>query len=167
MFQVPPTKCLTDRGRLALLTGVAISTMLAIPAADLVAGRPFDAISLCVAGIGALMVVALTRSTGRAVLPALAGITDAMTRLANDEDGVKIPATKQEDEIGAAARAIKTYTGSGTQMAWVESAVDSISRNVMIVAPDCKIVYLNKSVRTLLKSVEADVRKDLAQLDEL
>ena len=109
MFQVPSMKRLTVRGRLALLTGVAISTMLALPLADLAVGRPIDVISLCVAGVGALIVAALTRSTGRAVLPALAGITDAMTRLSNDEYGVKIPATKQEDEIGAAAaRAIKT-----------------------------------------------------------
>jgi methyl-accepting chemotaxis protein len=158
-------KRLTVRGRLALLTGVAISTMLALPLADLAVGRPIDVISLCVAGVGALIVATLTRSTGRAVLPALAGITDAMTRLSNDEYGVKIPATKREDEIGEAARAIKTYTSSGTQMAWVESAVDSISRNVMIVAPDCKIVYLNKSVRTLLKAVQADIRKDLPQFD--
>jgi methyl-accepting chemotaxis protein len=165
MFQVPSMKRLTVRGRLALLTGVAISTMLALPLADLAVGRPIDVISLCVAGVGALIVAALTRSMGRAVLPALAGITDAMTRLSNDEYGVKIPATKREDEIGEAARAIKTYTSSGTQMAWVESAVDSISRNVMIVAPDCKIVYLNKSVRTLLKAVQADIRKDLPQFD--
>src|SRR5580765_4497262 len=99
MFQVLSTKRLTVRGRLALLTSVAISTILATPVADLAAGRPIEVIPLCVAGVGALIVVALTRSTGRAVLPALAGITDAMTRLSNDEYGVKIPATKQEDEI--------------------------------------------------------------------
>jgi methyl-accepting chemotaxis protein len=165
MLQLLSTKRLTVRRRLALVTGVAISTMLTIPMADLAVGRPIDVISLCVAAVGALFVIALTRSTGRAVLPALAGIADAMTRLSNDEYGIKIPATKQEDEIGAAARAIKAYTSAGTQMAWVESAVDSISRNVMIVAPDCKIVYLNKSVRTLLKAVETDVRKDFPQFD--
>ncbi len=165
MFRSLLTKCLTVRGRLALLTGVAVSTMLAVPAADLAAGRPIDAISLCVPGAGALMVVLLARATRRAVLPSLAAIKDAMTRLSNDEYGVKIPATKQEDEIGAMARAIKTYTGSGTQMAWVESAVDSISRNVMVVAPDCKIVYLNKSLRALLQAVETDVRKELPQFD--
>jgi methyl-accepting chemotaxis protein len=118
-----------------------------------------------VSGGGALIVVLLALATARAVLSPLAGIKDAMIRLANDEYGVKIPATKQGDEIGAMARAIKGYTSSGTQMAWVESAVDSITRNVMIVAPDCKVVYLNKSLRALLKAVEVDVRKELSQFD--
>jgi methyl-accepting chemotaxis protein len=118
-----------------------------------------------VSGAGAIVVALLARATVRALLPPLVGIKDAMTRLANDEYGVKIPATKQENEIGAMARAIKNYTSSGTQMAWVESAVDSITRNVMIVAPDCKVVYVNKSLRALLKAVEADVRKELPQFD--
>jgi len=165
MFRSLLAKCLTVRGRLTLLTGVAVSTMLAVPAAELAVGRSVDAVSLAAPGAGALIVVLLAVATARALLPPLAGIKDAMTRLANDEYGVKIPATKQEDEIGAMARAIKSYTSSGTQMAWVESAVDSITRNVMIVAPDCKVVYLNKSLRALLKAVEADVRKELPQFD--
>jgi methyl-accepting chemotaxis protein len=165
MFRSLSTKSLTVRGRLALLAGVAVSALLAIPATDLAAGRPIDAVALAVPGAGTLAVILLALATARALLPPLAGIKDAMTRLANDEYGVKIPATKQEDEIGAMARAIKTYTSSGTQMAWVESAVDSITRNVMIVAPDCKVVYLNKSLRTLLQAVEADVRKDLPRFD--
>jgi methyl-accepting chemotaxis protein len=139
--------------------------MAAVPAAEYAVGGSLDIVSLAVSGAGALAVMVLARAAARAVLPPLAGIRDAMTRLANDEYGVKIPATKQEDEIGAMARAIKSYTSSGTQMAWVESAVDSISRNVMIVAPDCKIVYLNKSLRVLLSAVEADVRKELPQFD--
>jgi methyl-accepting chemotaxis protein len=150
---------------LTLIAGVAVATMLTVPAAEFAAGRSIDAISLAVASGGALLVVLLAVATARALLPPLAGIEDAMIRLANDEYGVKIPATKQADEIGDMARAIKTYTSSGTQMAWVESAVDSITRNVMIVAPDCKVVYLNKSLRTLLKTVEADVRKELPQFD--
>jgi methyl-accepting chemotaxis protein len=165
MFRSLLTKCLTVRGRLALLACVAVSTMLAVPAVELAEGRSIDAISLAVPGAGALVVVLLALATARALLPPLAGIKDAMTRLANDEYGVKIPATKQEDEIGAMARAIKSYTSSGTQMAWVESAVDSITRNVMIVAPDCKVVYLNRSLRALLIAVEADVRKELPQFD--
>jgi methyl-accepting chemotaxis protein len=165
MFRSLLTKCLTVRGRLNLLAGVAVSALLAGPALEFTTGRAIDTISLIVPAAGALIVVLLARGAAQALLPPLAGIRDAMTRLANDEYAVKIPATKQEDEIGAMARAIKIYTSSGTQMAWVESAVDSISRNVMIVAPDCKIVYLNKSVRTLLKAVEADVRKDLPQFD--
>jgi len=165
MFRSLLTKSLTVRGRLALLAGVAVSAMAAVPAIDLAAGRSIDALSLAVPGAGAAAILLLAVTTGRALLPPLAGIKDAMTRLANDEYGVKIPATKREDEIGAMARAIKAYTGSGTQMAWVESAVDSISRNVMIVAPDCKVVYLNKSLRALLKTVEADVREELPQFD--
>ena len=165
MFRSLLTKSLTVRGRLGLLAGVAVSAMAAVPATDYAVGGSLDVVSLAVSGAGALAVVLLARAAARAILPPLAGIKDAMTRLANDEYGVKIPATKQEDEIGAMARAIKTYTSSGTQMAWVESAVDSISRNVMIVAPDCKIVYLNKSLRALLKAVEADVRRERPQFD--
>jgi methyl-accepting chemotaxis protein len=165
MFRSVLTKWVTVRGRLTLLAGVAVSTMLAVPAIDLAVGRPIDGISLAVPSAGTLIVVLLAVATARALLPPLARIKDAMTRLANDEYGVKIPATKQEDQIGAMARAIKAYTSSGTQMAWVESAVDSITRNVMIVAPDCKIVYLNKSLRAMLKTVEADVRKELPQFD--
>jgi len=148
-----------------LLTGVAIAMMLAAPAASLAAGHPIDVLSLCAAGAGAIVVLALGRSTSSTLLPALAGIQDAVTRLANDEYGVKVPGSKREDEIGAVVRAIKAYTGSGTQMAWVESAVNSISRNVMIVAPDSKIVYVNKSLRALLKEVEAHIRRELPQFD--
>ena len=158
-------KCLTIRGRLALLTATAVVWMAAIAVGSFEGGDTGDTAALAVSIAAGLTIILFAMATSRAVLGTVAGIGDAMRRLANDEYGVKIPGTARQDEIGDMARAIKSYTSSGTQMAWVESAVDSITRNVMIVAPDCKIVYLNKSLRVLLKSAEADIRKDLLQFD--
>jgi hypothetical protein len=63
MFRSLSTKGLTVRGRLALLAGVAVSAMLAIPAANVAAGHPIDAIALAVPGAGALAVVLLALAT--------------------------------------------------------------------------------------------------------
>ncbi len=153
------------RARLLLVAAVAAGASL-LAAASIFTGDPaLGAIASKTTMAAGSFIAIVAAFTAYAVLSTLAQIKDAMTRLANDEYGVKIPGTKRADEIGAMARAIKVYTGSGTQMAWVESAVDSITRNVIIVAPDCKIVYVNKSLRTLLKAAEPDICKDLPQFD--
>jgi len=159
------TMCLTIRGRLALLTGTAVMWMVAIATNNFFGAHTIDTASLAVSIVAGLIIILFAMATSRTIVATLASIGDAMRRLANDEYGVKIPGTSRQDEIGGMARAIKTYTSSGTQMAWVESAVDSITRNVMIVAPDCKIVYLNTSLRALLTASEADIRKELPQFD--
>jgi methyl-accepting chemotaxis protein len=152
------------RVRFLLLAGVALCAALTSAAAAFL-DPALEAIALKTTMAAGAFIALVAAFMSRTVLSPLAQIKDAMTRLANDEYGVKIPATKRVDEIGEMARAIKVYTGSGTQMAWVETAVDSITRNVMIVAPDGNIVYLNKSLRTLLKAAEPDIRTDLPHFD--
>ncbi|MDO9054102.1 MAG: methyl-accepting chemotaxis protein [Gallionella sp.] len=43
----------------------------------------------------------------------------------------------------------------------ITNALDNASTGVMIADTDLNIIYLNKSVQTMLKSAEADIRKDL------
>jgi methyl-accepting chemotaxis protein len=149
---------------MALQGALGLGASVAAAAASL--GGPLAAaVSTATAVAAGLSIAVLAVATSHAIRRPLAAIRDAMTRLANDEYGVKIPAAKQADEIGEMARAIKLYTSSGTQMVWVESAVDSITRNVMIVAPDYKIVYLNKNLRELLTATEQDIRRDLPHFD--
>jgi hypothetical protein len=69
MFRSLLTKCLTVRGRLTLLAGVAVSTMLAVPVVELAEGRSIDALLLAVPGAGVLVVVLLALATARALLP--------------------------------------------------------------------------------------------------
>ena len=43
----------------------------------------------------------------------------------------------------------------------ITNALDNASTGVMIADPDLNIIYLNKSVQTMLKHAEADIKKDL------
>jgi methyl-accepting chemotaxis protein len=165
MFRQLISMGVSIRARFALVAGLAAGAAATAAWAAWTGESALAGISMTATMAAGALIVVIAAWTARSIRLPLVQIEDAMTRLANDEYGVKIPATKRGDEIGAMARAIKVYTGSGTQMAWVESAVDSITRNVMIVAPDGNIVYLNKSLRSLLTSAEPDIRRDVPEFD--
>ena len=62
-----------------------------------------------IAGIGAVFGIALAVLIGRGVVRPIAGMTQAMARLAAGERDVEVPARDSTDEIGAMARAVDVF----------------------------------------------------------
>jgi methyl-accepting chemotaxis protein len=51
--------------------------------------------------------------------------------------------------------------GSAAANARIKAALDNVSANVMLADADLNIIYLNKTVETMFRTAEADIRKDL------
>ena len=120
-------------------------------------------IGLCLAG--SLLVILIALSTLRAVLRPLLAMTQAMSRLADGEVAVEIPATGRKDEIGSMSVALETLRDVSVEAARAKSVLENTLANVMVADTDGKIVFMNKTVTAMLKGAEADIRKDLPRFD--
>jgi methyl-accepting chemotaxis protein len=113
----------------------------------------------------AAFVAIVSLTSYRAIVRPLAGMCQVIGRLAEGNQREQIPAIDRKDEIGEIARALTVIRDTGAQVARVQTAVDSVSSNVMIADNDGKIVYMNKGTARFLKDAEAEFRKDLPHFD--
>ncbi|MCB1758721.1 MAG: PAS domain-containing protein [Gammaproteobacteria bacterium] len=84
--------------------------------------------------------------------------------------------TNRCDEIGSLLNAIKSTQiklgfdvmdarEQAASAMRVKTALDNVSSSVMMADPEFNIIYMNKTVRTLFKNAESDIRRDLPEFD--
>lgn len=102
---------------------------------------------------------------GRAIAGILSQMTEAVTRTADGAFAVALPALQRNDEIGALARALQKSQAAVSAFLQRDLAFDGIAANVMLTDAENRIVYLNKSIRSMLKAAEADLQQELPGFD--
>ncbi|MFO1428082.1 MAG: methyl-accepting chemotaxis protein [Steroidobacteraceae bacterium] len=65
---------------------------------------------------------------------------------------------REQERVAAEQRA-------ATENARVRAALDNVSTNVMVADQDLNIVYMNRTVREMMRNAQADIRKELPQFD--
>jgi methyl-accepting chemotaxis protein len=107
----------------------------------------------------------------RAISKPIGGAIEIFGRIAQGRLDNEIDTTRR-DEIGdllanlsemqAKLRAqIETERAQATENSQIRAALDCVSAGVMVADPDLKIVYTNPAVEAILRTAEADIRKDL------
>jgi methyl-accepting chemotaxis protein len=127
------------------------------------------AILLLIAGY--LVYVRITRP--------LRDIADAMSSASEGDLSVSVNSDTRGDEVGVIARALGVFMGISrdnlkkaeadrrlaNENMRVKVALDSVKGNVMMADNDGIIVYLNDSVKAMMKEAEADLRAVLPDFD--
>ncbi|MET0532966.1 MAG: MCP four helix bundle domain-containing protein, partial [Steroidobacter sp.] len=128
----------------------------------------FSALAAVLAFVAALWV---TRSVTRPL--AVAG--DAANRIASGDLTGEITATS-EDETGQLLTTlskmqtqlrdrIESDARSAAESLRLRQALDNVGANVMVADNDLNIIYLNRTLESMLKNAESDIRKDLPRFD--
>jgi len=139
--------------------------LLAQVAADRQAA--WTAVGLMAAGMLAVLgvVIAIIMLIVRSIVPPLVQMAGTMGRLAGGDENVVIPGADRGDEIGIMARSLSAIRETGVRAARIQTAVDGVSRAVMLAANDGTILYLNEAGRTLFSEAATDLRRELPSLD--
>ncbi|MEI8394383.1 MAG: nitrate- and nitrite sensing domain-containing protein [Rhodospirillaceae bacterium] len=124
------------------------------------ARRQFLTVAAVAAGssLGALLLGLLIVRT---IVRTLGGLKNATIRIAAGDATMDIPGIDRSDELGELARAIKAIHEAGVSAARIKTALDNVSANTMMAAPDGTIIYLNSAVETMFRRAEADLRREM------
>jgi methyl-accepting chemotaxis protein len=119
---------------------------------------------LFIAALGLLIGGALGYFIARGIVGRLSHAVGISNKLAVGDSNCKVT-VEGTDEVGQLLASMSTMLESIKEglkaaefNAQVKQALDSASTNVMIANNDRKIIYLNKSVETMLRVAEADIR---------
>lgn len=113
-----------------------------------------------VAAVVAAFLLVLGLLLARSVVRPLQRILDAISELAKGNK-VAIHGSDRPDEIGDLARAMGQVYEKGVEAARLKSALDSCQANVMVADQGRNIVYLNPSLKRMLKAAERCIKEDL------
>jgi methyl-accepting chemotaxis protein len=92
-----------------------------------------------------------------------AAVRDAMRRLLAGD--AKLDLSVASDDKDSMVASIIEVAGHFNDNARVRSALDNVSSNVMIADNERNIIYMNKSVFTMMQHAESDLRKVLPSFD--
>jgi methyl-accepting chemotaxis protein len=117
--------------------------------------------------VGAVLAVLVSRAISRPI----GGAIEVFGRIAQGQLDNEIDTTRR-DEIGdlltnlnemqgKLKAQIETERAQATENSQIRAALDCVSAGVMVADADLTIVYTNPAVETMLRTAEADIRKDL------
>jgi len=123
-----------------------------------------------------LLMVGTALLVGYSIIVPLQQLMASANRIAQGDLSETGEAIKGKNEVARLAQAVGNMRqslydtqlrdqASARETARVVSALDNTSVNVMIADSDRKIIYMNSSVRKMLKKAEADLRKVLPSFD--
>ena len=119
--------------------------------------------TIAIALVVILCVGGLTITLAGRISSALKKITAVLTELAQDRI-VDVPFKDRTDEIGEIANATEVFRQSIGEKVInfrVRSGLDAVRTNVMLSDADYNILYMNNSLKKMLRESEAEVRKAL------
>ena len=106
------------------------------------------------------------------MLPPLANISTAMTRLAAGDVQHEVTESNRADEIGDLARVFQAFKETivasvekANEAFRIQAALDSARTNVMVADTDYNIVYMNQTMIEMFRKAESDIRKDLPRFN--
>lgn len=120
--------------------------------------------------IGVLVVVILIGSAvfgAMTIAKPLGKMAGVLVELTNDRF-VEVPYTTRGDEIGDIAKATEVFKQSIAQKVInlrVRSALDVVKSNVMVADDGYNIMYMNTTLREMMREAEAELRKVLPAFD--
>ncbi|MEE9493874.1 MAG: methyl-accepting chemotaxis protein [Gammaproteobacteria bacterium] len=129
--------------------------------------------SYIVAAFGILMSIGLAWLLSRMISRPLKQAVDVAERISEGDLSSNIVSTSN-DETGHLLSAFSIMqkslkerltkeSESNKDMSRVKSALDSVSAGVMMADADLNIIYMNQSVKDVLRNAETDLQKDLPQ----
>jgi methyl-accepting chemotaxis protein len=104
---------------------------------------------------------------GHIVARPIRNIATVLSHLTNDRV-VDVPYASRSDEVGEIAKATEVFKDSIAEKVVnlrVRSGLDVVRSNVMIADQDYNIIYMNATLRAMLREVEAELRKVLPAFD--
>ena len=112
--------------------------------------------------VAATLLIILIMATSRSVLRPLTAIQNATKRLVDGDLSSQIPHTDRPDEVGDLAKGLAEFRLRAVEAARLSTALDSVTANVMVTDADNTIIFNNPSLKKMMRSVEANFRKDLS-----
>jgi len=121
-------------------------------------------------GVGAAVIVVLIASAvfgATTIARPLRKMAGVLVDLTNDRI-VDVPYTARGDEIGEIAKATEVFKQSIAEKVVnlrVRSALDVVRSNVMVADDGYNIMYMNETLKTMLKEAESELKKVLPNFD--
>lgn len=136
-------------------------------------------IELVTALIILAVVIVISIFIVRGILGPISALQTTMLSLADGDLEIEVPATDRGDEIGSMAGTVQVFRENALERARSEEeatrtakenmrikvALDNASTNVMVADNDMTIVYMNSTMVQMMRNAEADLKKDLPNLD--
>jgi len=128
----------------------------------------------------AILVGVIAFATTRSITRPLNALRGAMVRLADNDLAVAIPGTERKDEIGDMAGTAQVFKDNAIERRRLEeeqqseerqrtlrvrAALDSSNAAVMIVSPEGRVVYLNRSAEQVFRRAQGDLRQALPEFE--
>lgn len=113
-------------------------------------------LTLTLGGLGMLMANGISRPIN--------GIVDAIARY-QPGDRLTMPGSDRRDELGKLARSLDVIAKTGLESSRLKAALEACQTHVMIANRSKEIIYLNPNLQRMLKSAEAEIKKQLPQFD--
>ena len=114
-----------------------------------------------------LMLLAVWHIFGRVVAQPVRNIATVLTDLTNDRI-VDVPYADRADEVGNIAKATEVFKQSIAEKVVnlrVRSALDVVKSNVLVADGDYNIMYMNTTLKEMMRAAEAELRKVLPAFD--
>ncbi|MEH6632455.1 MAG: CHASE3 domain-containing protein [Halopseudomonas aestusnigri] len=102
---------------------------------------------------------------GNAIANPLIATKEAIQKMAAGDANVELTGLDRKDEIGELTNALQQINVKAAENARVKVALDNCQANVMVADADLNIVYMNGTMVDMMKNAEADLKKDLPNLD--
>src|SRR5712671_6747950 len=121
-------------------------------------------------GMGVFVVVVLIASAifgARSIATPLRKIAGVLNDLTNDRI-VDVPYANRGDEVGAIAKATEVFKDSIAEKVVnlrVRAGLDVVRSNVMLADDSYNIMYLNGSLKSMMKDAEAEIRRVMPSFD--
>ena len=99
--------------------------------------------------------------TSRDLAARMEELSDALEAVAQGELELKAPGLRRGDEFGSISEALDRVMERLVVGARSKSALDNVTRNVMVADANYNIVFANTAVTSMLRNAESDLRKVL------
>lgn len=115
--------------------------------------------------ISAFIAVGLGYVSIKSVSSPIVTVTNAMAQLTKGETKFKLPSADGRDEVAEMVKSMNELKDSVTDSFRIQTALDSVTANVMMADQRGIIVYMNPSVMQMMKTAESDIKKDLPNFE--
>ncbi len=114
-----------------------------------------------VGAIALLAALVLGWFAANSVVRPIMAMKMAVGMLAGGDSNHTVPGGDRKDEIGEMARALEQIRAVGIRAAQAQSSLDDASSPMMIVGTDGRVIFPNKAMRRLFKTLGANLRSEL------
>jgi len=126
-----------------------------------------ERMGLIIGGFAALVLIGSAIFGARSIAAPLRKIAGVLNDLTNDRI-VDVPYANRGDEVGQIAKATEVFKDSIAEKVVnlrVRAGLDVVRSNVMLADDTYNIMYLNSSLKSMMKDAEAEIRRAMPSFD--